>query len=84
MALVNPTLTQRREALTQKVKEARQEFINVENRVKYEVRKANPGLKERDWVAFYKKVEEDPRRMVAEARLLALCDAANIMGAEID
>lgn len=84
MAVVKPTLTQRREALTQEIRKARQEFCNVENKVKYEVRKANPGLKESDWVAYYKKVEDDPRVQVAQARLLALCDAANIMGAEID
>ena len=82
--MVNPTLKQRRNQLTLKVKEARQEFYNIEKLVKYEVRKANPKLKEEDWVKFYELVENDPRYQVANARLLALCDAANIMGAEID
>lgn len=81
--MAKETLNQRRAALTEKVKQARQEFHNAENLAKYEIRKANPGLKENDWVKFYDMVEKDPRVQVAQARLLALCDAANIMGAEI-
>lgn len=77
------TIKQRRERLTEEIKTARQEFLNAERLVKYEVRKANPTLKEDDWVKFYQLVENDPRYQVANARLLALCDAANIMGAEI-
>lgn len=84
MALIKKTLNQRRAELTEKIKEARQEYHNIQSQVRYEVRKANPGLKERDWSAFYEIADNDPRVKVAEARLLALCDAANIMGAEID
>ena len=80
MALVNPTLTQRREALTQKVKEARVEWNHQKHIVEKEVRKANPGIK---WYDEMDLVEKDPRVQVANARLLALCDAANIMGADI-
>ena len=82
--MVNPTLKQRRQHLTEEVIKARQEFQNTERLVKYEVRKANPKLKEEDWVKFYDLVESDSRYQVAQARLLALCDAANIMGAEIN
>ena len=78
------TIKERREELTEKIKEARQEYHNAQALVKYEVRKANPGLKEKDWVKFYDLVENDARVQVAQARLLGLCDAANIMGAEID
>jgi len=78
------TLNQRRAELTEKVRLARQEFHNVEIKVKYEVRKANPGLKEKDWVKFYELVEADPRYQVASAVLTAYCEAANIMGAELD
>lgn len=81
---MNKTLNQRRAELTEKVRLARQEFHNVEIKVKYEVRKANPGLKENDWVKFYQLVESDVRYKVAEAKLSALCEAANIMGAELD
>ena len=77
------TLNERRAQLTEKVRQARQELENIQIKVKYEVRKANPGLKERDWAKFYQLVDDDPRVQVASARLLALCDAANIMGAEI-
>lgn len=82
--MAKETLNQRRAALTEKVKQARQEYHNTYNLVKYEVRKANPGLKDKDWVTYYDKVDNDPRVQVANARLQALCDAANIMGAEID
>lgn len=82
--VLNKTLKQRRSELTEKVRLARQEFHNVEIKVKYEVRKANPKLKEENWVEYYKLVEADPRYQVAQAKLLALCDAANIMGADLD
>ena len=78
------TLGERRFQLTEKVKAAREEYHAIRNRVQYEVRKANPGLKEGDWVTFWDKVDNDPRVLIADARLLALCDAANIMGAEIE
>lgn len=77
------TLTQRREKLTEKVRQARQEFHNTEIKVKYEVRKANPGLKERDWVKFYELVEADVRYKIAAAVLEAYCEAARIMGADL-
>ena len=80
---MNKTLNQRRAELTEKVRLARQELENVEIRVKYEVRKANPGLKESDWVKFYELVESDTRYKVAAAVLHAYCEAANIMGAEL-
>lgn len=83
MAL-NKTINQRRYELTEKVRQARQEFYRVENLVKYEVRKANPKLKETDFWKYWELVEADPRYQVAAATLHALCDAANIMGAEID
>lgn len=82
--MAKQTITERREALSQKVKEARQEYHNTRAKVKYEVRKANPSLKEKDWVTFYDLIDKDPRVQVAEAKLLALCEAANIMGADID
>ena len=82
--MAKETLNQRREKLTEMVRKARQDFHNTQNLVKYEVRKANPGLKEKDWVKYYSLVENDPRVQVANARLLALCDAANVMGAALD
>ena len=78
------TITQRREKLTEKVRQARQEYHNIEIKVKYEVRKANPGLKESDWVAYYELVEQDTRLQIAAAVLSAYCEAARIMGAELD
>ena len=83
MAL-NKTINQRRAELTEKVRQARQTYHNIEIKVKYEVRKNNPGLKESDWVAYYKLVEQDTRLQLAAAALSAYCDAANIMGAELD
>lgn len=80
MALVNPTLNQRRAELTEKVKAARQEFLNIERMLKHDVRKAHPDM---DWWEQMSLVETDSRYQVANARLLALCDAANIMGAEL-
>lgn len=81
--MAKETLTQRRAALTEKVNEARQNYFKIFNLVKYEVRKANPGLQKSDWAKFYNYVECDIRVQLANARLKALCDAANIMGAEI-
>ena len=78
--MVNPTLKQRRQKLTEMVVQARQEFLNAERLVKHEVRKANPNL---EWWEQFDLVQKDPRWQVANARLLALCDAANVMGAEI-
>lgn len=81
--MARETLNERRAQLTQMVVQARQQFESIQVKVKYEVRKANPGLKESDWAKFYQLVDDDPRVQVAGARLLALCDAANVMGAEI-
>ena len=81
--MVQKTLKQRRSELTEKVRLARQEFHSVEIKVKYEVRICFPNLKEENWVEYYKLVEADPRYQVAQAKLLALCDAANIMGADL-
>ena len=78
------TITQRREKLTEKVRQARQAYYSIEEKVRYEVRKNNPGLKEADWVAYYKLVESNPELQKAEAVLQAYCEAANIMGAEIE
>ena len=80
---VGITLKQRREQLTQKCTDARREYHNTFALVKHEVSKANPGLKEKNWVKFYNLIENDTRVQVANARLIALCDAANIMGADI-
>ena len=77
--MVNPTLKQRRQKLTEMVVQARQEFLNTERFVKHEVRKANPNL---EWWEQFDLVQKDSRWQVANARLLALCDAANVMGAE--
>lgn len=77
------TIKQRRTQLTEKVIKARQDWENTRKEVQYEVRKAHPGLKEEDWVLYWDMVDEDTRVLVAHARLRALCEAANIMGAEI-
>ena len=82
--MAKTTITERRWQLTQKVKFARQEFHNTRDLVKYEVRKANPGLESKDPFKFFDIVDNDSRVQIANARLLALCDAANIMGADLD
>ena len=81
---IKKTLKERRAELTEKVRQARQDFHNVQLKVKYEVRKEHPGLKETNWVEFYKLVDDDIRCKLAAERLMALCEAANIMGAELD
>jgi len=81
--MAKETLTEKREKLTALCVKAREEYHAAERKAKYEVRKANPGLKDKDWVAFYDLVEKDPEVRIANAKLLALCEAANIMGAEI-
>jgi vacuolar-type H+-ATPase subunit D/Vma8 len=80
MALVKPTLNERRAQLTERVVAARQEWQRVRHEVNQQIRKANPGG---DYWDLWDQTDSDKRVAVAEARLLALCDAANIMGAEI-
>ena len=77
------TIKQRRAQLTEKCNRARQEWENAVRLAKYTIRTAHPGLKEKDWAKFYELVDNDIRVMLANVKLQALCDAANIMGAEI-
>ena len=74
------TLTQMRATLTKKCVEARKELFDTKRIVEAEIKKAHPELK---WYEELDELEKDPRYQVANARLQALCDAANIMGAEI-
>ena len=78
--MAKETLNERRAKLTEKVVAARQEWQRVRREVNHEIKKANPGI---DYWELWAKTENDKRVAVAEAKLLALCDAANIMGAEI-
>lgn len=77
--MAKETLNQRRERLTQEVKKARLEWNHQVHIVQLEVQKAHPDI---EWYEEADLVEKDPRVQVAVARLLALCDAANIMGAD--
>ena len=79
-SMVGITIKQRRAMLTEEVKKARQEFFNAKRLVEHELKQNHPELK---WYEELEEVEKDPRYQVANARLMALCDAANIMGAEI-
>ena len=74
------TIAERRWQLTEKVKFARKEWENIRREVNHEIRKANPGI---DYWELWDKTDNDPLVLVANAKLLALCDAANIIGAEI-
>ena len=78
---IKPTITQRRAALTELVKKARTEWQAIVRKVDYQIRKEHPELK---WYEQFELRESNPEVIKADARLLALCDAANIMGAEID
>jgi len=79
--MANLTIKERREQLTEKIRKARAHFLATETMVRREVKKKQPNL---EWWQQAAEVEKDPRVRVAHATLLALCEAANIMGAEID
>ena len=81
MASLKPTITQRRAALTEAVKKARAEYQAIVRKVDYQVRKEHKDL---PWYEQFELRESNPEVIKANERLLALCDAANIMGAEID
>lgn len=78
--MAKQTLTEKKAALTKKCVEARKELFDTKRIVEAEIKKAHPGL---EWYEELDELEKDPRYQVANARLQALCDAANIMGADI-
>ena len=81
MASLKPTITQRRAQLTEAVKKARDEYQAIVRRVDHQVRKEHKDL---PWYKQFEIRESDPEVIRANATLLALCHAANIMGADIE
>lgn len=79
--MAKETLTQRREKLTERCRKARLEWNHQKHIVEKEVKQNHPGLL---WYEEMDLVEKDPRVEKAAAVLYAYCEAANIMGAEID
>lgn len=73
------TIKIRKQRLYDLTTKARKEFFEAERKAKYEVRKAHPELK---WFEQMDEVEKNPEVIKANARLLALCDACNLMGIE--
>ena len=78
--MAKETLNQRRAKLTEKIVKARQDWRNTRNMVEHEVKTKFPHF---EWWQQAEMVDNDVRVQVANATLLALCDAANIMGAEL-
>lgn len=78
--MAKETLNQKRAKLTDLVVKARLEWNHQKHIVEKEVKKNHPGLQ---WYEEMDLVEDDPRVQVANARLMALCEAANIIGAEL-
>lgn len=73
------TIKIRKQWLYDATTKARKEFHEIERRVRYEVRKAHPELK---WFEQMDIVDANPEVIKANARLLALCDACNLIGIE--
>ena len=78
--MAKATINERRAALTDMVNKARNEWQIIRRDVNSAIRRANPGI---DYWELWDKTDNDPRVKVAEAKLMALCDAARIMGAEL-
>lgn len=81
MALLKPSLTQRRAKLTEMVKKAREHYLATVRKVDYQIRKEHKDL---PWYKQFELREADLEVVKANERLLALCEAANVMGAEIE
>lgn len=81
MPNLKPTITQRRAQLTEMVKKARQDYQAIVRKVDHQIRKEHKDL---PWYKQFELREADPEVIKANATLLALCDAANVMGAEIE
>ena len=77
--MVGITIKQRRAQLTEKCTKARAHFLATEKMVRRDIDRKYPNL---EWYKKSELVEKDPRYIEANTRLLALCDAANIMGAD--
>lgn len=73
------TIKQRKQKLYDETTKARSHFHAVERKVSGEVAKKHPELK---WYEQMDIVEKDAEYIKAQARLLALCDACNIIGIE--
>ena len=73
------TSKERKQALYDATTKARSHFLAVEKKVRDRVKREHPEL---EWYERMELEEKDPERIAAESRLLALCDACNIMGIE--
>ena len=73
------TLKIRKQRLYEAATKARNHFLAVEGRLKLKAKKEHPEL---EWFKVMELVEQDPEYIRAEAKLLAICEACNIMGVE--
>lgn len=74
------TIKERREKLTAEIVKARDHYLATEREMRHKAKKENPNL---EWYEIMDIVESEPKFIAAKERLLALCDAARIMGADI-
>lgn len=79
--MARETMAEKKAKLNALIQKARGHYHATVRMVGTEVNRKEPNL---EWWQKQAKVEEDPRVRIANERLLALCDAANIMGVEID
>lgn len=76
---LHPTPKQRKQELYNETTKARKHFLATERRISEKVKKARPDLK---WYEQFDLVHQDIEYIKAETRLLALCEACNIIGVE--
>lgn len=72
-------MKQRKQNLYDETTKARSHFLAVERKVRARVEKEHPEL---EWFDQMDIVEKDVEYIKANTRLLALCDACNILGIE--
>lgn len=77
--MAKETIKERKQELYDKTTEARANFHTVKNMLSAKVKKEHPELA---WYERFDLVIKDSEYIKAESRLLALCDACNIMGIE--
>ena len=76
------TLNEMRAELTQKATTARAHYYATKRDAKLRIVKENKGKGLSEWDIF-DLVEKDSKVLEAQARLLAICDCCNIIGADI-